>query len=64
MGKIKVPEDYEREIEYNVNRRDIDLNGHMHNLNYLDLAYEALPEEVYNKRPFNDVKGLFISYSF
>ena len=25
----------------------------MHNLYYLDLAYEALPEEEYQKRPFD-----------
>ncbi len=28
----------------------------MHNLYYLDLAYEALPEEVYQKRPFDHVR--------
>ena len=27
----------------------IDINGHVHNLDYLDLAYKALPEEVYKK---------------
>ena len=28
----------------------------MHNLYYLDLAYEALPDEVYNKRPYDSVQ--------
>ena len=28
----------------------------MYNLYYLYLAYEALPEEEYNKRPFNYIK--------
>ena len=28
----------------------------MHNLYYLDLAYEALPQEVYEKRPFDNVR--------
>lgn len=28
----------------------------MHNLYYLDLAYEALPEEIYAKRPFNNIR--------
>lgn len=28
----------------------------MHNLYYLDIAYEALPKEIYDKRPFNNVR--------
>ena len=48
--------EYTKKIKYAVNRRDIDINGHMHNLYYLDLAYEALPEEVYNQRPYDSVQ--------
>ena len=51
-----MPEKFESEYIYKVARRDIDLNGHMHNLYYLDLAYEALPQEVYEKRPFDNVR--------
>jgi medium-chain acyl-[acyl-carrier-protein] hydrolase len=56
LDKIKVPETYSNEISYKVNRKDIDINGHMHNLYYLDLAYEALPAEVYENRPFDNVR--------
>ena len=36
------------------------MNKHMHNLYYLDLAYEALPEDVYeNERPFNNVRIMY-----
>ena len=56
MGKLEVPIEIDSSIKYEVIRKDIDLNGHMHNLYYLDLAYEALPEEVYSKRPFNNVR--------
>lgn len=56
LDKIKIPEEYSNEIIYKVSRRDIDLNGHMHNLYYLDLAYEVLPDDVYEKRPFNDFR--------
>ena len=59
MDKLKAPEKFETSIEYKVNRKDIDINNHMHNLYYLDLAYEALPQEIYGKRPFNYVR---ISY--
>ena len=44
------------EMTYTTRRRDIDVIGHMHNLYYLYLAYETLPEEEYNKRPFNHVR--------
>ena len=56
LDKLKAPEEYSSEIEYKVSRRDIDLNGHMHNLYYLDIAYEALPEDVYEKRPFDSFR--------
>lgn len=32
---------------YDVMRRDIDINGHVHNINYVDIASEILPREVY-----------------
>lgn len=56
LDKLSAPETYSSEIKYKVCRRDIDLNLHMHNLNYLDLAYEALPQDVYEKRPFDNVR--------
>lgn len=45
--------------EYQVERRDIDTNGHMHNLNYLEVAYEALPLEVYNKEECNNIRIVY-----
>lgn len=46
-------------VEYTVQRNDVDFNGHMHNIYYMNLAYVALPENIYEKRPFNNIK---ISY--
>ena len=59
IEKLKVPEKFENGILYKVQRRDIDVIGHMHNLCYLDLAYEALPDEVYNKRPFDNIRVMY-----
>lgn len=59
IEKIKLPETYKSEILYEVKRKDIDIIGHMHNLYYLDLAYEALPEEVYNQRPFDEFRIMY-----
>lgn len=56
LDKISTHENFSSEFIYKVSRRDIDLNGHMHNLYYLDLAYETLPESVFDSRPFNNVR--------
>ena len=56
LGKLKEPERFSNVIEYKVARRDIDIYNHMHNLYYLDLAYEALPEEVYNQDEFQNTR--------
>ena len=54
--KIREPEMYQYETEYTVRRTDIDVNNHMHNLNYIELANEALPDEIYRGAFFNDVR--------
>jgi len=60
LDKLEEPESFTSTLEYKLARRDIDLYNHMHNLYYLDLAYEALPENVYkNEDEFNNVR---ISY--
>ncbi len=59
LDKLQMPEEFLSSINYTVKRKDIDINKHMHNLNYLDLAYEALPEEVYNLRPFDNVRIMY-----
>ena len=56
FDKVKEPEQYQHVTEYTVRRADIDVNNHMHNLNYIELANEALPEDVYRGALFNDVK--------
>ena len=57
IEKIKIPSSYSNTFKYKTTRRDIDINGHMHNLYYLDIAYNALPDDVYyNKRPFDNVE--------
>ena len=47
ISKLKELPSYESIFTYEVKRGDIDVNQHMHNLNYLKLAYEAIPEEVF-----------------
>lgn len=62
--RLKEPNSFSNEYVYTTQRRDIDVNKHMHNLNYLDLAYEALPEEIYNNAVLNgnDFNNIEIMY--
>lgn len=58
--KLTEPISHTNEYIYKTQRRDIDVNKHMHNLNYLDLALETLPDEVYlNKDFFNNVEIMY-----
>lgn len=59
IEKIEEPSTFSSEYIYNTQRRDIDINNHMNNLNYLLVAYEALPEEVYRML---EVKHVEIMY--
>lgn len=56
ISKINEPKDYTISKTYTVERRDIDINNHMHNIYYLDLAEEAMPEDVYNLKPYNNLR--------
>lgn len=57
--KLEEPEEFSNEYIYTTQRRDIDVNKHMHNLNYLDLAYETLPEDVYLNDEFNNIEIMY-----
>lgn len=57
--KLKEPEKIDREIKYKAQRRDIDINKHVHNLYYLDFAYEALPEDIYEKCEFDNIEIMY-----
>ncbi len=51
--------DYLFKKVYCVQRRDIDINQHMNNLSYLDMAYEILPEDIYNTKVFNNIRIVY-----
>ncbi len=58
MEDIKC-EDYLFKKDYYIQRRDIDINEHMHNLNYLDMAYEILPEDIYKNKVFDNIRIIY-----
>lgn len=59
INKIADPKEYLTCMNYKVQRKDIDINNHMHNVYYLDLAYEALPEEVYKNCKFDNLETMY-----
>lgn len=59
IEKLKSPKNFKNSIIYQTKRKDIDIIGHMHNLYYLDLAYEVLPEEVYIQRSFDEIQIMY-----
>lgn len=59
VEKLKEPENSSLVYEYTVCRRDIDTNHHVNNLNYLDFAYEALPEDEFLNCNFNNVEIMY-----
>ena len=45
IEKLKELENYDEEAKFSVRKSDIDINGHMHNLNYLDIVDEILTQK-------------------
>ena len=57
--KLKEPENSNFVYEYQIQRRDIDTNNHVNNLNYLDYAYQALPEDIFFNINFSNVEIMY-----
>ena len=58
IEKLQETENEEYSVQVKTRRTDLDINNHVNNLNYLDLAYEVLPDEVYNA----ELKNVRITY--
>lgn len=59
VGKLDFPAEYECMSPYKIQRKDIDINKHVHNATYLDFAYEVLPDDVYNNIDFSSFEILY-----
>ena len=57
--KIKVPEKLKLNFNYTIQRRDLDTNGHVNNLHYIDYALETLPEDIFSNTTFNNLEILY-----
>lgn len=56
IEKAVEPEYLKLNFKYKIQRRDIDTNGHVNNINYISYAIETLPEEIYEKNEFNNIQ--------
>lgn len=66
--KINIMTDKENDIDnkeniieiierpYRTERRDMDINGHMHNVSYIEAAYEILPEDIYKNIEYSNIR--------
>lgn len=52
--KLKEPETYLKKIDYKIAKNMIDINKHLHNIYYMDLAKEVLPDEITFSNEFNE----------
>ena len=57
--KMTVPEDLKLNFNYTIQRRDIDTNSHVNNLNYIDYALETLDEDIFNNNSFDNLEVVY-----
>lgn len=56
LEKLTEPENYIASTTFTVNRSLIDVNQHLHNIYFMDIANEVLPMEIYKNAEFNDIQ--------
>lgn len=57
--KIAIPDQLDLNFKYTIQRRDIDTNGHLNNIHYIDIALETLNENIYNEKEFNNLEIIY-----
>ena len=59
LPKLEQPENFSNSIKYGIRKSDIDINNHVNNLCYLDIACEAFPDEIYKLNTCNEFEILY-----
>ena len=62
--KLREPKEIEYTYKHKVQRRDIDVNGHVNNVVYLEIAYEAIPKDVYDNYNFKNIEIVYKHSAF
>lgn len=56
IEKLEEPDTYIASTTFTVNRNLIDVNNHLHNIYFMDIANEVLPMELYKNAEFNNIR--------
>lgn len=59
LEKLEEPDSYIDTTNFTVNRSLIDVNNHLHNIYFMDIANEVLPMDIYKNAEFNDIQMMY-----
>lgn len=59
LEKLKEPDNYINKTDFKITRNLIDINKHLHNIYYLDIAKEALPEDIGLSNELNNFEIMY-----
>ena len=59
LEKLEEPKNYSGNVQFKITRNMIDINRHLHNIYYLDIAKEAFPEDIAFKNELNDFEVMY-----
>lgn len=59
LEKLQEPQDFLSTTDFVVNRSLIDVNQHLHNIYFMDIANEVLPMEVYQNAELNHIRMMY-----
>lgn len=57
--KINIPENLKLNFNYTIQRRDLDTNGHVNNLHYINYALETLDADIFNNMTFKNLEIIY-----
>ncbi len=59
LEKLSEPDTFSKSTFFTINRSLIDVNNHLHNIYFMDIANEILPIEVYRNADLNDIQMMY-----
>lgn len=59
LPKLNEPKEFINKIDYKITRNMIDINKHLHNIYYMDIAKEALPEDIFFSNELNEFEIMY-----
>ena len=59
LPKLEEPENFTNCVDYKIRKSDIDVNNHVNNLNYLDIACEVFPDDIWKLNTCNEFEILY-----